>query len=324
MIGCGTTTFTDPDDYRANVPGTNIDLVLTGSDRFRARVTWVNMHRLKLVRVEETVSRVAFVSPAPALTFVSFPLSRDHCPVWNGVALRRGEIVVHGRGEPFHQHATGATRWGMASLTPGGLAAFSRALLGSELTSPPGLQILRPRTADIADFLRLHSQACRLAEAKPDMAAHPEVARALEQGLAHALVNCLTVNERRCHARTRRHHAEIMIRFEQVLASRGDRPLPVPELCAAVGVAERTLRACCAQFLSMSPQGYVRLRRLNLARSALMRTEPTAANVRTIARQYGFSELGRFAAAYRAVFGETPSATLRGASFASMVAAEIA
>jgi AraC-like DNA-binding protein len=70
----------------------------------------------------------------------------------------------------------------------------------------------------------------------------------------------------------------------------------------------------CVEFLDMSPLAYARLRRLNLARLALMRTERGSTSVARVARKYGFSELGRFAAAYRAVFGEPPSATLRDAA----------
>jgi len=44
--------------------------------------------------------------------------------------------------------------------------------------------------------------------------------------------------------------------------------------------------------------------RLNMARSALRRADPGTASVAEIARDYHFTELGRFAAAYRAVFGE--------------------
>ena len=139
---------------------------------------------------------------------------------------------------------------------------------------------------------------------------HREVAHALEQGLIHALVNGLAGKETCDCAATRQRHAEIMARFEDVLASQGDRRLSMSELTAAVGVPERTLRLCCAEFLGMSPTAYLRLRRLNLVRSALLHSNSRTETIATVARQHGFSELGRFAAAYRAVFGEAPSATL--------------
>ena len=52
------------------------------------------------------------------------------------------------------------------------------------------------------------------------------------------------------------------------------------------------------------------LRRLNMVRSALRRA-PATANVAEIAFGYQFFALGRFAIAYRAIFGETPSTTLQ-------------
>ncbi|TMK47762.1 MAG: helix-turn-helix domain-containing protein [Alphaproteobacteria bacterium] len=87
--------------------------------------------------------------------------------------------------------------------------------------------------------------------------------------------------------------------------------LSLPELCSAIGVPERTLRACCSEFLGMSPTRYHLLRRLNLARSALRRANPETTSVAEIARNHQFLELGRFAVAYRTVFGEMPSFTLR-------------
>jgi hypothetical protein len=52
----------------------------------------------------------------------------------------------------------------------------------------------------------------------------------------------------------------------------------------------------------MHPYRYIRLRRLNMVRAALRRSDP-GASVQDFAKSYGFSELGRFAGDYR---GEVP------------------
>lgn len=313
MDGSGTTTFTDPDDDRASVIGARINFVLTGCGDFKARLTWVKLRHLSLVRRQDNVPRIAFVTLPPKLVVVAFPTGLDPPQIWGGSKLGVGDIMLHSLGERIHQRTSGDSQWGFISLAPEELAAYGSALAGADLTPPPFARILRPPPVAAAHLLHLHAQACRLAETKPEIIAHRQVARALEQDLIHALIDCLTAGDERGHAPTRQRHAEIMIRFEDVLASHPDRQLPMPELCAAVGAPERTLRACCAEFLGMSPGSYARLRRLNLVRTALLRADPATVSIAEIARRYGFSELGRFAAVYRAAFGETPSTTLRGA-----------
>jgi AraC-like DNA-binding protein len=310
MIGGGTATFTDPEDFRVNVPGARINVVLTAPCDFEARVTWVNLRRLCLARCVESAPRVAFVALVPGPVFVSFPIRHVPPPVWSGVEMRPGEIVVHGRADHYFQCTSGAGRWGLVSLAPSDLADFSQAIMHAELSRPPAAEILRPPSKLVADLLRLHAQACRLAETKPDMIAHREVARAMEEDLLYALVHCMTANETHSEMGSRQRCAKIMARLEKVLAS-PDSPRSMPEIAAAVGATERTLRKCCKASLGMSPGQYAGLRRLNLVRAALRRADPATASVGAIARQYGFSELGRFAVAYRTAFGETPSGTLR-------------
>jgi AraC-like DNA-binding protein len=312
MIGCGTNTFTDPDDYRRNVQGLNVSLVLTGSDTFRSDVTWVQLNHLRLVRISESASRIAFVSLVPESVFVSFPLHNDPHQVWNGVRMRRGEVVLHGWAEHFHQLTLGCARWGVVSVAPAQLRRFSGSLTGRDLVPPKTDRFLQMPSNIAGRFLRLHTQACDLVRSRPDLMAHREVARALEQDLIHALVDVLAVGEPHgSSASTRQRHAAIMARFEGVLATPDGPQLSTSALCAAIAVPERTLRMCCTEFVGRSPVSYARLRRLNLVRSALMRSDPSTASIATIAKAYGFSEAGRFAAAYRSVFGEAPSVTLR-------------
>jgi AraC family ethanolamine operon transcriptional activator len=56
----------------------------------------------------------------------------------------------------------------------------------------------------------------------------------------------------------------------------------------------------------------MREERLQDVRRALSDSGTGQATVASIATEYGFYELGRFAGAYKEAFGEVPSETLRG------------
>lgn len=307
----GTATFANPEDYQAGIENANVNLIFTGSGDFNARLTWLNLHRLRVFRACEILPRIAFISFSPAQAFVSFPTSASTSLTYGGIGLKFGDVVFHGCGERTHQRTNAESQWGVISLPPEQLAACGQALTGSEITPPLAGHVLRSSRSGGTRLLRLHSRACRLAETRHQLIANPEVARALEQELLYALVSCLAADNADSNLKTSRHHADIMIRFEDALAAHSSPHLNVPVLCSAIGVPERTLRVCCAEFLGMSPTRYFLMRRLSMARSALQRADPATASVAEIARIHQFPELGRFAVTYRTVFGELPSTTLR-------------
>ncbi len=105
--------------------------------------------------------------------------------------------------------------------------------------------------------------------------------------------------------------SEIITRLLELLDTRQDRSLRMAEICAAMGVSERTLREYSLGHLGMSPSRYMWLRRMNLAHDALLRADPTITNVTRVAVEFGFTELGRFSVRYRAMFGESPNDSLR-------------
>jgi adenylate cyclase len=87
-------------------------------------------------------------------------------------------------------------------------------------------------------------------------------------------------------------------------------PIDLARLAEAAGVPPRTLETHFKVFLRTTPLTWVRRMRLVNARRELERGHADD-RVTDIALASGFTQLGRFAVRYRAVYGETPSSTLR-------------
>ena len=101
-----------------------------------------------------------------------------------------------------------------------------------------------------------------------------------------------------------------LVRALDWLRSHLSEPVDLDLLASVAGVRPRTLESHFRTFLGTTPLGWLRQTRLANARRTLERGDPDA-TVTSIAMASGFGQLGRFAAEYRAMFGETPSATLR-------------
>ena len=310
MPGSGTSTYDDPDDYQANLPQARIELHFIAPGAFKARLTWVQLYNLHLLRCQENLPRIGYLSLTSELIFVAFPMAPDPLPLWSGAEVQSGEIMFHSRGERLHQRTRGPCLWSLIALPPADLEEYGRAFTREAVLAPSAHRILRPRPSDAARLLRLHAQACRLAETRPNILVHSEVARALEQDLVHALITCLAAGVARDSGTAKRHHEQIMVRFEEVLAEEHPGSRDLPEVCELIGVTDRTLRSCCAEFLGISPSRYLLLRRLERVRRALRNANPVTTGVAELAQRHGFTELGRFAGDYRRAFGELPSATL--------------
>ncbi|MCS0496959.1 helix-turn-helix transcriptional regulator [Ancylobacter sp. MQZ15Z-1] len=90
----------------------------------------------------------------------------------------------------------------------------------------------------------------------------------------------------------------------------GDDLPTLADICAAVGVCERTLQYAFREYVGISPLAYLRLCRLSRARAMLLAATPEETSVTQVAMRLGFLHLGRFAGDYKQMFEETPSATL--------------
>jgi len=87
-------------------------------------------------------------------------------------------------------------------------------------------------------------------------------------------------------------------------------PIQLERLAQISGVRPRTLETHFKMFLGTTPLGWVRQMRLARARHEMLHAGPRD-TVTGVALGSGFSQLGRFAADYRKVFGELPSTTMQ-------------
>ena len=105
-----------------------------------------------------------------------------------------------------------------------------------------------------------------LAQETPDILASPE-----DNALLRILVRCLSGSDGHDARSGGRRHEAIIAHFEEYLETHSGRAIYLPEICAAIGAAERTLRASCEEHFGMGPIRYLTLRRMHLTRRALLR-----------------------------------------------------
>ena len=104
--------------------------------------------------------------------------------------------------------------------------------------------------------------------------------------------------------------ARIVRKAEERFASAEGGPVSLADLCVAACVSQGTLYHAFMAIFGESPLAYFRKRRLTDARSMLLGAVPGRSAIKRAAFGVGLTHLGRFAAEYRHLFGESPTATL--------------
>jgi AraC-like DNA-binding protein len=88
-------------------------------------------------------------------------------------------------------------------------------------------------------------------------------------------------------------------------------PLTVASLAGRCHISSRALQQGFVRHIGVSPMTYLRQVRLRRAHQELLASDPSIETVASIAKRWGYTNPGRFAAAHAARYGETPAATLR-------------
>jgi AraC family transcriptional regulator, ethanolamine operon transcriptional activator len=246
----------------------------------------------------------------PGLCAFSFVLPESSRCLWHNQRLDPGTLVVRSGGVDV-DHRSSRTAENLTFIVGEDTIRSAVRTLNRTESGPIALNILKPppelfaRLEErIRQFLLVSSQ--RTLQGEQD-------ARQLEQACIAAAVDAAfpvvgaDAIELPSSAR-----ALLVRRADEILRARIGIPTGEIDLCAALGVSGRTLRLAFREQFGLGPMAYFQTLRLNAVRAVLKAGDPASLSVAAIAREFGFTHLGKFAGYYRRLFGELPSQTLSG------------
>jgi AraC-like DNA-binding protein len=302
----------EPEEAAAVLDPTKVEIVLMGSGQFAESFVSIDFPRLRLHSFRESLPRLVQVDRPPDRAYLGFLPDESLDPiVVDGLGIDADSLMQFGSERQSTHRSFSPTAWANLSVSHADLDRLSAGIGGHDLAAGRTPRLLMPDSTKLCRLRALHASLTTLARQSPELLSEPELPRAMEAALTEAMVDCLGSPEQQRHSPAQLRHAAILARFRELLDANLDRPLYLPEVCAAIGVSHRALSYSCQDFLGMPPKRYFFLRRMHMVRRVLLRSDRRATTVTAVATRHGFWEFGRFAVQYRKLFDEMPSATLR-------------
>lgn len=292
---------------------TDIEILLRSKGPCAAERITADLGPVVLIWSFRTPPMIAHATVAPDERVFLLRTDSDGPVRVNGHVLDRHRLLDHRPGTEIRVATRTSDDLRLVKIIarPRDLDRVSLALTGARFSSGPSLcTLIKPQPRPL-DELRALCVSALSAIDRPAFLASEGLVASLAEAILVSLVTAVSSDPGRKegHDWTGDFQTRIIRRADGFLRAHPGERVPVPVLCDAAAVNERQLQRAFHAVCDMSPSGYGKLRRLHLACRAL-RTAPCGATVAQIGSRNGFSDLGRFASAYFAVFGEMPSATL--------------
>ncbi len=294
-------------DHYADANKTVAKIAVLALGAFRASQVRIAMDGLTLQEADINQERagVVFIPPAPVFRFGPEDRATER---WDGQELRPDTIRAHHPGRDAHFIAQPGA-WGTVALSPQAWHDATSILWGDAAEARGGF-LVRPKPGRLARLRAVHRAASALALSDGGATLGHRAREALRDVIIETLLDCLD-KAVSLPSRGVSRHSALLRRLEDMCEGGSECPVSLTALCVEMGISQRRLQVVCKEAFGCSARDYLRRRKLLRSRSALLRAVHGETTVSRVAMDCGFWELGRFAATYRAEFGETPSTTLR-------------
>jgi AraC-like DNA-binding protein len=307
--------FRDADEFAPAIKGADVELIQTSANLTGGRVTEIHFGSVTVQYCRIAFGCLARASIHKNPLSMMIPLKINGPAMCNGFSMNHESLLVHGTGADYYSNTPTGFEW---ALLPFKTDAIRHTIASLTQQEPPEFRenclSIRPPAEILTAVHHLLTDAVQTAQRNPHILTSQNALHSMEQSIHTAIALVLSRSRQelsRYRRQTELAHSHVRQRVEAYLEGHLLEPVYLADLCSATGVSERTLEQVFRESYGVSPLRYLKLRRLNLARQRLRDGMPEQTRVTDVALDCGFWELGRFAMEYAAVFGESPSHTLR-------------
>lgn len=309
LFAVNTIRLANAEDLRGAVQGSDLKIVQLAPGAFEGQLTHARIGTLGLSAGDfEPDIRARGVMNPDLVTIGMMVESDGEVKQWDYDVVP-GDVLVFPRGVEQEGRFTGRSRYVTLTLSEEELASHS---VGEGALGEPDFwtRIHRFRASPgVREFIRCEI-ATKVAQLRRGVVPEtPAAVGYLRRSLIEAFIVSV-LDEQDVETEDRRSDSKLVRAVEDYIEGL-DRldPIHISELCLALDVSRRTLHRAFHGMLGLGPVEYLRLVRLAEVRRQLTSGRPGTASVSQAALDAGFSDLGRFAAYYRKLYGEMPSQT---------------
>jgi AraC family transcriptional regulator, ethanolamine operon transcriptional activator len=304
--------FTDFDEFADAISGVNGRYIPTAPSPKQWWIDPVRLGRLELQQVQVGApATYAGDGETNALT-VGIPLTQPDAIRIDGHALTEDSFVIVRHDRPLTYAAADVTRW-VGVTVPAHMDAEPRFKDAAEWSSAMlGDTRVQANSASLRRVSLLVGWLCG-GDGTIDIVSPAAIAAAEEEIVSAVaeLLRASTCNHEQRAGRRPVSRDQIIARCLEFFRDNQGQPILVADLCRTAQTTERTLRNVFYEYFGVGPIRFLKARQLQEVRSALLKAPSPRVTVTDIAARFGVWDFSLFARNYRALYGESPSQTLR-------------
>jgi len=303
----------EAEQFKEVLDRANLEHTIIGGQRGRAEIEQFHASAFSLDRGNYAFPVVARGQFAPSCICIGI-VKGDYTPTWiNGSPTGPGNLQLYYEGADLFYRAGPGGHWAGLTVTRERLQAEAHQRLDRELQlSCPGtmehlhvdpgaferltrlIGSLRPKSSGISLFRDAEASTKLLLGAYVEAIATADSSKAA------------TVIRQRAAYRN-----EVIRRADTAMRGLIGTIYSSTRFCKSLGMSERNLELYFHESIGVSPRTWFQYLSLHEARRILRRGASARGSVTDTALACGFEHFGRFSEAYRELFGELPSQTLR-------------